>query len=185
MTMTSRKQPCCFAAINMRANFTSSRDISEEREIGLRREMDSLQIRLRDGDVGLDPEADVGRELGDALLHFAIPHLPLVDARGPRGLVDQPIPVEETRGELILWIGGDDTDGHLFPLELGALDPSSEISGAQARLMNLGFDGLAQTGTLDDATKDALAAFQEKHKLTVSRALDEATANKLRQLHEE
>lgn len=102
------------------------------------------------------------------------------------GLVEQVIPPDAKSGELVIFLNdGDGIEGYSFPLELGALDPPDQVSGAQARLLNLGFDCGSANGTIDDSTKAALEAFQEKQGLTVSGDLDDATIKKLRELHEE
>jgi N-acetylmuramoyl-L-alanine amidase len=68
-------------------------------------------------------------------------------------------------------------------LQLGDLDPVTEVSGAQARLSNLGFYTGSIDGNLDDATKGAISAFQTKQGLPVTGALDDATQGKLQSLH--
>jgi N-acetylmuramoyl-L-alanine amidase len=71
-----------------------------------------------------------------------------------------------------------------YQLELGRLDPSSEISGAQKRLNNLGFHSGQADGQLNEDTKKALAAFQAFSGIAVTGELDDATKGKLRQEHE-
>ena len=71
-----------------------------------------------------------------------------------------------------------------YQLELGRLDPSSEISGAQKRLNNLGFQCGQAHGQLNEDTKKALQAFQAFSGITVTGELDEATKGKLRHEHE-
>src|SRR4030095_2550188 len=75
----------------MLRNFTLSGDIPEGREIDLRREMDALQLRLRDGVIRFCPKADVGRKLGDALLNLRITHFALVGAGRARRVIYQPV----------------------------------------------------------------------------------------------
>jgi hypothetical protein len=103
---------------------------------------------------------------------------------GPGGMIDEPISGDATSGELILrpthFPGQEDR----WTLELGALEPVSELRGVQARLDNLGFhcpvDGEASeqttraiaayqiwrgvgdgTGQLDDATRADLETFHD------------------------
>lgn len=135
-----------------------------------------LKIRFRDAE---------GKGYADRKYQLVVGARTLEGRTDGDGLVDQPVPAHEARGELTVWLHGEDTDGYKLSLDLGALDPPEEISGAQARLVNLGFDGVEVSGALDDGTREALRAFQEKHGLTVSGALDEATIAELRKQHEE
>lgn len=135
-----------------------------------------LKIRFRDAD---------GNAYGDRKYKLTVGAATFEGRTDGDGLVDQPVPPHESRGELVVWLHGEDTDGYKFPLDLGALDPPEEISGAQARLINLGFDGVAVSGALDEVTREALLAFQKKHGLTESGALDDATTAALRRHHEE
>lgn len=68
----------------------------------------------------------------------------------------------------------------VYRLKLGHLDPVSEVSGAQARLGQLGFYHGPVSGELDEATALALWGFQLREGLTASGELDEATQAKLR-----
>ena len=69
-------------------------------------------------------------------------------------------------------------------LVLGALDPTSEISGAQVCLNNLGFYCGPENGELNDDTRDALSAFQDKHKLDVTGDFDQPTLDRLQSMHQ-
>ncbi len=66
----------------------------------------------------------------------------------------------------------------VFAFRLGHLDPSDEVTGAQGRLRNLGFD-LEVDGELGPRTRDALATFQDAHGLDPTGELDDATQSKL------
>jgi hypothetical protein len=74
----------------------------------------------------------------------------------------------------------------VYRFELRRMDPSSTISGAQARLHLLGyhlprgFNGI--DGVLDEPTRTALCAFQEDQELDVTGELDDATQAKLAEL---
>jgi hypothetical protein len=60
--------------------------------------------------------------------------------------------------------GSDGGDGDKpfasWDFTVGGLDPASEVSGVQARLLNLGFYTGSMTGTLDDDTRAAIAHFR-------------------------
>jgi N-acetylmuramoyl-L-alanine amidase len=94
------------------------------------------------------------------------------------GWLEESIPSDATHGTLYL---GEERIP--FPLLLGHLDPPEQVTGAQGRLRNLGFLSGDLTGNLDEATKEALAAFQKKHGLTETGDLDTQTQDKLKELH--
>lgn len=76
----------------------------------------------------------------------------------------------------------DDDDAPLeevFRFDLREMDPSSELTGAQARLHLLGYGVNGIDGVLDEPTREALSAFQEDNELEVSGELDDATQAKL------
>jgi hypothetical protein len=76
---------------------------------------------------------------------------------------------------------GDSTEW--IQIDLGAVDPISEISGVQGRLRNLGFSPGAIDGVLGPRTRTALRRFQKRHKLKPTSEPDVATRDKLRELH--
>jgi len=69
----------------------------------------------------------------------------------------------------------------MYRLRLGHLDPVSEVSGAQARLGQLGYYHGRVTGELDEATALALWGFQLRESLAPTGELDAATQAKLRE----
>ena len=83
------------------------------------------------------------------------------------------------------------TEGRLFVgkerreilLCIGVLDPHTEISGAQARLANLGFDVEPVDGVMGPRTEQALRDFQDQYGLTVNGELDQPTYDKLKEIH--
>lgn len=137
-----------------------------------------LRIKLAD---------DEGNAFADKRYQLKVGSFTLDGRTGSDGLIEQPIPADAAHGELVFWLDDDDhtSEGLSFPLELGDLDPPEEVSGAQARLLNLGFDCGGVTGTLDEPTCVALRAFQAASGLEATGALDAATSAKLRQQHEE
>lgn len=102
------------------------------------------------------------------------------------GMVDEIISPEAEQGTLDVWFqesAGEDGK-HTIQLQLGDLDPVSEIRGIQARLNNLGFDCGSESGVMDEGTELALEDFQRQHNLEVTGRPDEATRAQLRQLHD-
>lgn len=103
----------------------------------------------------------------------------------PDGKIEHPIEADDTAATLELWLKVEPgIDGLLFHLELGSLEHESKDRACKARLMNLAFECGSLTGTLDDATRDAIRGFQKKNSITVNGTLDAATRNMLRQNHE-
>ena len=70
-----------------------------------------------------------------------------------------------------------------YLLDLRHLDPSSEATGIQARLRNLGYDPGDIDGDLGPRTKGALSEFQQDHDLDVTGEPNEQTLKKLEDVH--
>lgn len=98
------------------------------------------------------------------------------------GVVDRPIPAYAKRGKLII---GEGEDAVEYDLQLGALDPVDEVSGAQARLNNLGYGCGDVSGSMNEQTTDALKAFQSASGLKkVTGEMDEPTRAELSEQHD-
>lgn len=100
---------------------------------------------------------------------------------GADGSVEKPIPPTAKAGKLIISPGTENE--RTFEMKLGGLDPITEISGVQGRLFNLGFPIQSVSGELDEQTIEVVKIFQEKYKLTVNGVIDDATRNKLKEIH--
>lgn len=94
------------------------------------------------------------------------------------GMISEVIPPRARSGRLHL-----DT-GEEYVLELGHVNPLDYVSGVQARLRNLGYYEGEGSGTLDDATSEAIRRFQSHHDLEESGQLDDATRQALLADHE-
>jgi N-acetylmuramoyl-L-alanine amidase len=110
-------------------------------------------------------------------------------ATAPDGLIEQEIAADAEKGELLVWMEGDGSgECCTLPLKVGHLDPVEEITGVQARLNNLGFYCGKIDGILGPKTTGALKAFQTKYLskpgAKPSGRLDDATRNKLREIHD-
>jgi PAS domain-containing protein len=78
----------------------------------------------------------------------------------------------------------DEDDARLtFVVELGRLDPPTEISGVQQRLNNLGYDAGPEDGIAGERTRAALAAFQRDHDLDPNGEATDATRELLERKH--
>ncbi len=91
---------------------------------------------------------------------------------------DHPISPEALKGRLTFINKGLD-----FELSLGELDPINTIDGVQKRLANLGFDPGPVDGKPSPQLENALRWFQEFYGMEVSGKLDQATRDKLREIH--
>jgi len=76
---------------------------------------------------------------------------------------------------------GTKTDEYTLPL--GSIDPIDELSGVQQRLTNLGYPCGSEQGTQGELTRAAIRAFQKEMNLNVTGELDDATRQKVEQLH--
>jgi hypothetical protein len=94
------------------------------------------------------------------------------------GKVEITIPPNANKGKITLRESGDE-----YELELGCLDPITEISGVQARLRNLGFECGPIDGKLGSKTQSALREFQKHNKLDATGDLDDETRQKLKESH--
>jgi N-acetylmuramoyl-L-alanine amidase len=97
------------------------------------------------------------------------------------GVLEEEVPHDLDRATLLI-------DGAEHELQVGSLNPVASapdagVSGAKARLANLGYDAPQVDGTMDFATAAALAAFQRDHGLDPSGELDDATRKKLESAH--
>jgi hypothetical protein len=87
------------------------------------------------------------------------------------GFIEADIPADAKQGELRV---GSGVNIDIFQLGFGTLDPADTESGAEDRLLGLGYD-------LSGGLEKAIEVFQSKEKLTVNSELDEATQKKLKE----
>lgn len=99
------------------------------------------------------------------------------------GEVKTRIAPDACRGELTLLPGTEWEER--YDLQLGHLDPVSEISGAVARLCNLAYWHDLDTRELDETLQEAIEHYQRDHGLAISGELDDATHDSLRKEHDE
>ena len=100
------------------------------------------------------------------------------------GRLKEKIPPGTMQGKLVL-MGKPDQYGQVktesMTLQLGGLNPVTEVSGIKARLANRGFYNGPCDENMDDATKQSLRAFQQKQGLPVTGEADDATQQALKQ----
>lgn len=103
-----------------------------------------------------------------------------------QGQLKESIPPNAKTGKLIVAAPPDRTGKpkkQIMMLQLGNLNPISEVSGLKSRLTNLGFYTGPIDENLDAAAKQAIRSFQTKQSLPVTGLADNATNAKLQKLH--
>jgi hypothetical protein len=103
------------------------------------------------------------------------------DQTDDQGYLMQPIPGNAKRGKLTIEPGTPNET--VIPLQLGHLDPITEIPGVKQRLHNLGFDCGDQAAGSTPQYEAALRAFQEKLGLEPTGQADQATRDRLQEVH--
>jgi len=114
------------------------------------------------------------------------PYCLIVDGKDFRGSLDNQgklenrVPSDAKEAVVLL---GREGEQERHVLKIGHINPSSEISGVQQRLKNLGFSCGSEDNEVGPRTRSALRRFQEKQGLQVTGEMDEATQNRLREIH--
>ncbi|MBX3469474.1 MAG: peptidoglycan-binding protein [Planctomycetes bacterium] len=98
--------------------------------------------------------------------------------------IELDVPPDAKTGVLKVWLGGSGEPVLTWHLQLGHLDPPDTDAGLKARLANLGFYEGALDGPLDDEVKGALRNFQVVYGLEVTGEPDQATRDKLSEIHD-
>lgn len=94
------------------------------------------------------------------------------------GRLAHAIPANARRGRLVIG-----ADRQTYELALGETKPIDELAGVQSRLNNLGFAAGRDDGVMGPKTRAALRAFQRRWKLPQTGEPDDATRQKLREVH--
>ncbi len=79
-----------------------------------------------------------------------------------------------------LTVGKNPLEQQIFGLAIGHLNPITEISGIQQRLINLGFE-CEVTGKMDQQTRDAISEFQGNYDIEITGDRDQKTLDDLEQ----
>jgi outer membrane protein OmpA-like peptidoglycan-associated protein len=119
-----------------------------------------------------------GAPLAGTPFRLVVDGAPAIEGQtGADGRLVSALPEGVAEARLVLPAEGVD-----WVLRLGLLPPVAEIAGVQSRLANLGYL-CARSGTLDDATRSALACFQEDQSIGITGKDDPATRERLVQAH--
>jgi N-acetylmuramoyl-L-alanine amidase len=94
------------------------------------------------------------------------------------GGIEHWIPPDAKQGKLIVTAGSEEYD-----LQLGHLDPMTEISGLQARLANLGFYQGPIDGKMSEEVSDVIYDFQLANDLVPTGEIDDDVKNLLFERH--
>ena len=113
------------------------------------------------------------------------PYRLIIEGRDLRGNLDNEgrlevqIPADAHQAVLMLGERGEEK----IALRIGNLDPVEEARGVQQRLNNLGFYCGAEEDRLTAGAETALKLFQSKHGLEPTGRIDDATKNRLQEVH--
>ena len=136
--------------------------------------------------VGGDKEIEYGEQKEDKP-RANVPYTLIIDGEHQEGSTDAegkievPIPGNARGGKLILNPGTEDQEE--IKVQLGHMGPITELSGVKQRLFNLSFDPGDFGDKMTPELASALSAFQKKHGLEETGEPDQATRDKLLELH--
>jgi len=97
------------------------------------------------------------------------------------GKIEVPIPPGAKKGRLTMEPGTEREK--VYPLRLGHLDPITSLSGVADRLNNLAYYSGPRTTEMTPTLQEALLAFQKANNLRESGEADQATQDKLSEVH--
>ncbi len=121
-----------------------------------------------------------GEPIGDAEYMLDIDGRLVTGFTDADGLLEETIPPNARHGRLTI---GEGDEACVYEMVLGALDPVSDLFGAQQRLRNLGFASVPIDGEMGAVTRNAIAMFQGQHGLEQTGELDQTTMEKLAEAH--
>lgn len=145
----------------------------------------AAQITDPDTYVGGDSMKEPSRRQDEPRAN--VPYVLDIDGKLFTGNTDQdgwikvPIPGNALQGKLILNPSTEEEE--VMTLQLGSIDPIMELSGVKQRLINLTFDPGNVSNEETPELAVALRAFQRKHNLKVTGKPDQATRDKLVEVH--
>ncbi|HZI16823.1 MAG TPA: peptidoglycan-binding protein [Myxococcus sp.] len=125
-------------------------------------------------------EGEDGQPLGGKPFTLTVDGEVIEGTTDGEGAIDEQLPLQASHAEL-------ECEGLSWSLQLGHLNPlrdvpENDISGAEARLLNLGY-AFEPTGRMSTPFRSALRAFQHQHGVEAHGNLDAATLDKLKERH--
>jgi hypothetical protein len=164
-------------AIPERIPFQMEGAIGSWHTIRVKREKPHLRVRLR----GID-----GQPLANRKYVFEFDDTKREGSTDGDGLLDELVPASLNSALVTVEITDDDPPQVAqWKLQVGSLNPADDVTGAQSRLRNLSLYTGPIDGRRSDAFRLALRSFQTQNELEVNGLLDDATAKKLGELHDE
>jgi hypothetical protein len=101
------------------------------------------------------------------------------------GTLEIELPPDATQVTVELFCGDGDDPFVTYELDVGGIDPLTEITGIQARLANLGhYDGVID-GDAGEVTKGAIVRFRREYGLPLSDEIDDDLRNALEWVHDD
>ncbi len=97
------------------------------------------------------------------------------------GMVDVPIAPDAAGGTIRFYPGT--PEEITFDLSLGEMAPIDTVIGVRKRLNNVGYLSVPSGDQPDDSLRTALRQFQAEHNLSASGEIDQATKDKLKEIH--
>ncbi|MBI4954461.1 MAG: peptidoglycan-binding protein [Myxococcales bacterium] len=100
------------------------------------------------------------------------------------GRISERIPADATQASVTVWLGQPPAGAaERWTLELRELPPAATFAGAMQRLRNMGYHPGVVGDEPDTATREAVGRFQHDHELPVTGELDDATGDKVAEVH--
>lgn len=130
-----------------------------------------------------DPEPEEGEEepWADAPFILVIDGVSTYGQTDSEGKLVVPIPPNAKKGKLTMEPGTDREE--VIPLRLGYLDPFDSITGIADRLNNLGYHDGSRSSQMDENLAESIREFQKANGLQETGNADQATVDKLREMH--
>ncbi|MHB1024432.1 MAG: PGRP and LysM peptidoglycan-binding domain-containing protein [Desulfobacteria bacterium] len=120
-----------------------------------------------------------GKPRSDTPYSFFVNEKVIEGRTDEKGYVRVPLPPGATKGILRVMKGNAVEE---YEINLGHLDPLTEMKGVQQRLKNLGYE-CHVTGKDDEKTRSAISEFQAKNDLDVTGEVGDSTLDALRKVH--
>ncbi len=150
-------------------------------------EQQQPQAQVGDADTFVGSDSEEEHHFGEDKPRANVPYDLIIDGERHTGSTDEdgrievPMSGNKRRGKLILNPGTEEEEE--FALQLGHISPVSELSGVKQRLTNLTFDCGDVSDEMTAGLETALRAFQQKYDLPVTGEPDQATRDKLVEVH--
>lgn len=160
--------------------------IMEEPDDERAEEEEAASQRSSQGRDNISEDPEVSQRAVEDIPRADVPYILMIDGNltdgtsDSDGYIEVNIPPNAKKGKLILNPGATEEE---IPLELGYLDPISEVIGVKQRLANLSFECGDRSNEETDGLTQAIAVFQQKNGMEVTGELTDEIRQKLSELH--